>query len=113
MIDIYDLIPSDRWITRRELCNLTGWSDRRVRDEISKLRRDPETVVISSSSGKGYKRPSSVEDLEMCRNEYRSRAKEELEIADVFDKAIREFEKRGKSEQLWFDFREYTGGNSK
>ena len=104
MNTIYDLIPSDRWITRRELCSLTGWSDRSVRDAISRLRRDPETVVISSSSGKGYKRPSTIEELEMCRNEYRSRAKEELEIASVFDKAIREFQKRGKSEQMWFDF---------
>ena len=43
---IYDLIPSDNWITRRELCNLTGWSDRRVRDEISKLRKNPDTVII-------------------------------------------------------------------
>ena len=101
---IYDLIPSDRWITRRELCNLTGWSDRRVRDEISKLRKNPETVIISSSSGKGYKRPTTVEELEMCRNEYRSRASEMNDIADIFDKAIKDFKEKKKSEQMWFDF---------
>ena len=106
MSNLYELIPSDKWITRRELCNLTGWSDRMIRKEINGLRKKPDTVIISSSNGKGYKRPSTIEELEMCRNEYRSRASEMNDIADIFDKAIEDFKekKKAKSEQMWFDF---------
>ena len=103
---IYELIPKETWITRAELVRLSGLSDRRVRMEINELRKKPETVIISSSSGKGYKRPSSVGELEMCRNEYRSRATEMNEIADIIDRAIEDFKARKKteSEQMWFDF---------
>jgi len=103
---IYELIPRETWITRAELVRLSGWSDRMIRREINNLRKNPDTVIISSSNGKGYKRPASTEELEMCRNEYRSRATEMNEIADIIDRAIEDFKARKKteSEQMWFDF---------
>ena len=64
-MSIYDYIPQDRWITREDLVSITGMSDRKIRDEINALRKDPLTIIVSSSQGKGYKRPSNVEELRM------------------------------------------------
>lgn len=58
---IYDLIPQDRFITRKELCELTGEKDRSVRRYISLIRK--EHNIISLSSLKGYKRPKSTNDM--------------------------------------------------
>ena len=101
---IYHLIPKDNWITRDELVRKSGLSDRAVRKEINELRKKPETLIVSSSHGKGYKRPSSVEELEACLYESKSRVKEELEKQVVLAKAIREMEKKTTDEQLSFDF---------
>ena len=101
---IYHLIPRDNWITRDELVRRSGMSDRRIRMEINELRKNPETIIVSSSHGKGYKRPSSVEELQMCLNESKSRVKDELEKQVVLAKAIRDMEKRTADEQLTFDF---------
>ena len=101
---IYHLIPKDNWITRDELVRKSGMSDRRVRMEINELRKNPETIIVSSSHGKGYKRPSTVEELQMCLNESKSRVKDELEKQIVLAKAIREMEKKTTDEQLSFDF---------
>ena len=101
---IYHLIPKDNWITRDELVRKSGMSDRRVRMEINELRKNPETIIVSSSHGKGYKRPSTVEELQMCLNESKSRVKDELEKQIVLAKAIRDMEKRSSDEQLSFDF---------
>ena len=76
-MSIYNLIPSDTWITRQELVHKSGMSDRRVRMEINELRKHPETVIVSSSHGKGYKRPSTREELEICLAESISRVQDE------------------------------------
>ena len=101
---VYDFIPRDRFVTREELCRLTGWSDRAVRDEINRLRKNPETVVISSSHSKGYKRPSSVREIEVCLNESKSRVKDEMEKQRVLRKAMRTFKKNEINGQFLFDF---------
>lgn len=103
-MSIYHLIPKDRYITREELVRLTGYSDRKIRDEINALRKKPDTIVVSSSHGKGYKRPSSVDELLMCLNESKSRVKDELEKQIVLAKAIRDMERPRSDEQLLFDF---------
>ena len=103
-MSIYHLIPKDRYITRAELVRLTGYSDRKIRDEINALRKKPDTIVVSSSHGKGYKRPSSVDELLMCLNESKSRVKDELEKQIVLAKAIRDMERQRSDEQLVFDF---------
>ena len=103
-MSIYQYIPRDRWITRKELEALSGQSDRINRREINELRKHPETMVISSSHMRGYKRPANVEELEMCLNESRSRVKDELEKQRVLEIAIRDFKRIEKSEQMEFDF---------
>lgn len=101
---IYDLIPSDRYITREELVRKTGLSDRKIREEINTLRKNPGTVIVSSSHGKGYKRPSNVEELRNCLYESKSRVNDELEKQRVLEVAIRHMMMEQYTEQLSFDF---------
>jgi len=76
---IIDFIPYDHYVTREELVNLTGFSDREVRRRINKIRTtSPETVIISSSTQKGYKRPSTYKELENCLKESRARVRQEF-----------------------------------
>ena len=67
---IYELIPEDRFITKKELIELTGLSEREVRRNISNIRK--EHSVISLSSGKGYKKSKSTDNmtLEEIKVEY-------------------------------------------
>lgn len=67
-MDIYELIPNDRYISKLELMDLTGLSERVVRREISKLKK--ECVILSFSSGKGYRKVKPTEEM----------TKEEMEI---------------------------------
>ena len=103
-MSIYGFIPKDRWITREELEHLTGQSDRVNRREINERRKNPETLIISSSQRRGYKRPANVEEIEMCLNESRSRVKDEIEKQKVLEIAMRNFKRIEKSEQMEFDF---------
>ena len=103
-MELIELIPFDHYVSRAELRVKTGRSDRDIRDEINRLRKDPRTVIISSSSQSGYKRPSSLDEFDMCLNESRSRVKDELEKQNVLIRAKREWEKQGRQEQLCFDF---------
>ena len=76
---IIDYIPFDHYITRDELVQKTGFSDREVRRRINALRKDsPETVIISSSNNKGYKRPSTYSEIEVCLNESIARMRQEM-----------------------------------
>lgn len=65
---IYELIPEDRFITKKELMELTGIDERSIRRYISDIRK--EHSIISLSSGKGYKKSKSTDDM----------TKEEIEI---------------------------------
>lgn len=103
-MSIYNLIPSDTWITRQELVHKSGMSDRRVRMEINELRKHPETVIVSSSHGKGYKRPENRQELEICLAESISRVRDEEEKQKVLRKAICEFERKQADVQYTFDF---------
>ena len=58
---IYDLIPDDRFITKKELMELTGFDERRIRKIISDIRKDHS--IISLSSGKGYMKSKSTDDM--------------------------------------------------
>ena len=92
------------WTSRKELHDKSGWHDRKIRDEINRLRKDPATMVVSSSHGKGYKIPSNVEEMWTCYYESKSRVKDEEEKQAVLLKAIRMMESVAKTEQLTFDF---------
>lgn len=99
-MSIYSFIPSDRYITREELVQITGYSDRMIRREINELRKHPETVIVSSSHGKGYKRPTNIEELQACLLESRSRVAEENEKQRILEKAISAFQRRLGNPQL-------------
>lgn len=58
---IYDLIPDNRFISRKELKDMIGISDRQIRRYISDIRK--EHSVISLSSGKGYRKSKSTDDM--------------------------------------------------
>lgn len=58
---VYNLIPNDRYITRKELQELTGLRDRVIRNHIHDIRL--EHTIISLSSGKGYKRAKSTKEM--------------------------------------------------
>lgn len=103
-MDIYDLIPRDRYITREELVRMTGLSDRAVRDEINRLRKNPETMIISSSHGKGYKRPASVDEIDQCIWECKSRINDEQEKVEALYKARRYFKEAENDQQMLLDF---------
>ena len=78
-MNIIDLIPFDHYVTREELVSATGLNDRQVRRALQKLRREsPETVIISSCSQRGYKRPSTYREIERCLDESRKKVREEF-----------------------------------
>jgi DNA-binding XRE family transcriptional regulator len=91
---IYDLIPTSKFITRSELKDLTNMCDREIRRIISEIKQ--EHTIISLSSGKGYRRVRSTDDMtqedmikEMeiikhCINEINSRKK-------VYNKQLRQY----------------------
>lgn len=91
---IYDLIPSDSYITRAELKDLTKLGDRQIRNMISEIKQ--EHTIISLSSGKGYRRVRSsenmnkeelqkeIETIKHCINEIKSRKK-------VYNKQLRQY----------------------
>lgn len=101
---VYRLLSRTEWRTREQLMRESGQGDRAVRREISELGKDPDTVVISSSHGKGYKLPASKEELITCRNEYKSREQEIHERVEVLDEAIRRWKDNSQEEQLTFGF---------
>ena len=82
-MDIYELIPNDRYISKLELQDLTGLPERVVRDRISKLKK--QCVILSFSSGKGYRKVKPTE--EMTKEEM------ELEYEEVMH-CIREYQHR-------------------
>lgn len=91
---IYELIPKNDFITRGELKDLTNLSDREIRRIISEIKQ--EHTIISLSSGKGYRRVKSsdnmsqeetlkeIEILKHCINEINSRKK-------VYNKQLRQY----------------------
>lgn len=58
---IYELIPSDRFITRKELVEKTGLSDRSIRDYLSEIKK--VKTIISNCDKRGYKRGIGTEKL--------------------------------------------------
>lgn len=72
---LIDLIPVGYPITRQRLCELTGLTDRKVRDEIHHLRRN--YCILNMQDGQGYYRPSEDdrEQVEAFIRQEASRAK--------------------------------------
>lgn len=63
---IYDLLPvgSENAISRRQLMQITGLEDRKLRRKIEKERRAGALILSSSADmGGGYFRPANAEEL--------------------------------------------------
>lgn len=71
MDELIKLIPygSKRALTRQQLIDMTGMSDRAIRNTIAKARRSGD-VIIATSDNKGYFRPfpHDVDDVEKVRH---------------------------------------------
>lgn len=53
VINIKNYLSTERYVTRKELVEATGLSDRKIREKISELKK--ERVVIYSSNKAGYR----------------------------------------------------------
>lgn len=75
MSNLIDYIPVGIGITRKRLCELTGLTDRKVRNEIHALRR--EHCILNMQDGQGYYRPTEDdrEQVEAFLKQEASRAK--------------------------------------
>lgn len=95
-MNIIDLIPFDRYITRQELRNATGMKDRQIRREIQIARSSsPENIIISSSGNRGYKRPKNRDELIKCRNESIARIKAEKKKIEAIDSLLANRDQKG------------------
>ncbi len=74
-MNIIDLIPTgkDNAITREELVNRTGFTDRIIREQISQARRD--TVIINNQDGRGYYKSSDCAEIERYIKQESKRAR--------------------------------------
>jgi hypothetical protein len=77
-VELLNLIPygKENAISRKDLSKLTGWDDRRVRDEIKRLMRNGERI-LSSSSAKGYWRSDDPDEIERFLKESDNRRRTE------------------------------------
>lgn len=69
-------IGRENAVTRRQLCDLTGLSDREVRRQISQLRSvddGTDMVIVSLSNGRGYYRTSNPDEIRHFIAEMRKR----------------------------------------
>lgn len=61
VIDIKDYLSTEKYTTRKELVEVTGFSDREVRSRISELKK--KRVVIYSSQNTGYRLAKELKGL--------------------------------------------------
>ena len=104
-LEIYGLLSEDEWRTREWLVSASGMSDRAIRNALNRLRKNWRTMVISSSNGKGYKKPKDEREVEMCLNESKSRVHDEQEKQKALLRVLQGMRETKKScGQLVFDF---------
>lgn len=74
-MNLLNLIPFGQAnaITRRELCLLTGLTDREVRRQIQALRAGGE-IIINNQDGRGYYRTDDPAEIERYYRQEYSRA---------------------------------------
>lgn len=74
-MDIIGYIPRghENAVTRNRLEAMTGLSDRVVREQIETARKNG-AMIINLQDGKGYFRPSNLEELQRQYRQNRSRA---------------------------------------
>lgn len=80
-----DMIPCGREnaITRPELSRLAGMSDRSIRSEIAKLRKESDEsdmAIVSTSDGTGYYRTDNLDEIRHFTAEMAKRISSTSEI---------------------------------
>lgn len=95
-------------VTRAQLVNLTGLSDRKVRKQIEHYR-NCGIPIMSASDGKGYWMAESIEETErfLCEADNRARAQQYIKLRHIVASAkgdhlvtVREHLRRIKSNEL-------------
>lgn len=61
VINIKNYLSTERYVTRKELVETTGLSDRKIREKISELKK--ERVVIYSSNKAGYRLAKELKNI--------------------------------------------------
>ncbi len=74
MIKEYLKKGKENAISRAQLCEITGLSDREVRGAIFE-EREAGVLILSDSGARGYWLPGSVEELEAYAKQMEKRAK--------------------------------------
>jgi hypothetical protein len=94
--ELYGMIPIGAWnaISRQELSNLWGLSDRSARLVIAELRKmdfGDNFIIVSYSDGKGYYKTSDIAEIEAFAAEMRSRALNIFAPLKKANRIIREY----------------------
>lgn len=93
--DLYELIPNDRFITKAELIQLTGLSDRTLRDMVSHIKMSK--TIISNCDKRGYKRGKgtellkTIDDIEYELGIVKKSIKEINSRKKVYNKQLRQY----------------------
>jgi hypothetical protein len=93
---LYGMLPigSKNAISRKELSDLWGLSDRTARIVIAELRKmdfGDSYIIVSYSDGKGYYRTDDIDEIEAFAAEMRSRALNIFAPLRKANRIIREF----------------------
>ena len=91
------MLPIGAWnaISRQELSNLWGLSDRSARLVIAELRKmdfGDNFIIVSYSDGKGYYRTADIAEIEAFAAEMRSRALNIFAPLKKANRIIKEYE---------------------
>lgn len=97
---IFDILPTGEQnaISRRELMNITGYTDRQLRRQIAAERRSGALILSSTDSiNGGYFRPEENSAVELRRfvNSMSSRARATFLALSAARKALAAIEERG------------------
>lgn len=93
--DLYELIPNDRFIPKAELIQLTGLSDRTLRDMVSHIKMSK--TIISNCDKRGYKRGKgtellkTIDDIEYELGIVKKSIKEINSRKKVYNKQLRQY----------------------
>lgn len=92
---IYDLLPvgEENAVSRRELTQRIGVSDRRLRQQIAQERK-AGALILSSESHSGYYRPANAQELRRFVASMTSRGAGVFAAVAAARAALAEFEER-------------------
>lgn len=89
--DLYELIPNDRFITKDELIQLTGLSDRTLRDMVSHIKMSKTIISNCDKRGKGTELLKTIDDIEYELGIVKKSIKEINSRKKVYNKQLRQY----------------------